>query len=69
MYIWRRTPRRQEFLSPWGTTLGVTPMVGCTGQWGQVLAAVGHNGKIPSVVAHRGRSPSVVPHGGKALTP
>jgi hypothetical protein len=50
MYIGRRTPQ------PWGTTLGVTPTVGCTGRWGQVPAAVGHGGMIPSVVAHGGKA-------------
>jgi hypothetical protein len=52
MYIWRRTSRRQEFLPPWGTTLGETPTVGSTGRWGQVPDAAAHGGKNPSVVGH-----------------
>jgi hypothetical protein len=45
---------RNVHLPPWGTTLGVTPTIGCTGRWGQVPATVGHGGRIPSVVAHGG---------------
>jgi hypothetical protein len=52
MYIWRRTPRRQEFLPPWGTTLGETSTVGNTGRWGQVPDAAGHGGRIPTAAAH-----------------
>jgi hypothetical protein len=58
---------RNVHLPPWGTTLGVTPTIGCTGRWGQFPATVGHGGRIPSVVAHGGRSPRVVAHDGKAL--
>jgi hypothetical protein len=69
MYIWLCTPRRQEFLPPWGTALGVAPTVGCTARWGQIPAAVGHDGRNPSVVAHGGRTPSAVPHDGSILAP
>jgi hypothetical protein len=69
MYIWRRTPRWQKLMPPWGTTLGVTPTVGSTGRWGQVPAAVGHGGRITSAVAHGGRISSVVAHGDKPLAP
>jgi hypothetical protein len=37
MYLWRRGPRRLEFLPPWATALGETPTVGRTGWWGQIL--------------------------------
>jgi hypothetical protein len=72
MYIWRRAPRRLEFLPPWVTVLGETPTVGSKDRWGQgrqAPPAVATGGRSPSVVAHDGRIPNVVAHGGRALAP
>jgi hypothetical protein len=60
MYIWRRAPRRLEFLPPWVTVLGETPTVGSKDRWGQGRQA-------PPAVATGGRSPSVVAHDGRTL--
>jgi hypothetical protein len=69
MYIWRRGPRRLEFLPLWATALGEPPTVGSTGRWGQAPAVVATSGRIPSAVAHGSRIPSAVAHGGRALAP
>jgi hypothetical protein len=70
MYVWRRTPRRQEeILPPWGTTLGVALTVSCTPRWGQIPTAVGHGGRNPGAVAHGGRRPSAVLHDSSVLVP
>jgi hypothetical protein len=55
VYIWRQTPRQQEFLPPWGTVLGVAPTVGCPARWSQIPVVVGHDGRNPSTIAHGGR--------------
>jgi hypothetical protein len=54
MYIWRRGPRRLEFLPPWATVFGEPPTDGSTGRWGQAPAVVATGGRIPSAVAHGG---------------
>jgi hypothetical protein len=69
MYIWHHTPRRQEFLPPWGTALRVAPTVRCTARWSQIHAVVGYGGRNPSAVGHCIRSPSAEPHGGRVLAP
>jgi hypothetical protein len=55
MYIWRRGPRRLEFLPPWATALGDTPTVGGPGRWGHAPDDVANGGRIPGAVAHDGR--------------
>jgi hypothetical protein len=52
MYIWRRGPRRLEFLPPWPTTLGETPTVGRTGRWGQTLTPQPTASGNPSAMGH-----------------
>jgi hypothetical protein len=56
MYIWRRGPRRLEFLSPWATALGEPPTVGSLRRWVQAPATVATDGRIPSAAADSGRA-------------
>jgi hypothetical protein len=52
IYIWRRGPRRLEFLSPWATALGETATIGTTGRWGQTLTLWPAASGNPSAAGH-----------------
>jgi hypothetical protein len=56
IYIWRRGPRRLEFLSPWVTAAGEPPTVGSTGRWGQDLTPWPTASGNPSAVGHSVRT-------------